>query len=1612
MVRRMCFFSIILLMASSSRLYGQFTNSVLYDFKTGTIIAAGQSPDGKLKLAGTYSYHSTQYGLNMKVNGTITIDVPGSCTIRFLGSQYSSLKMEGKADAKADLGTQDTKVVKDLSDVYDFTYSGKPKTLTFTLVAGTGNDLYLPQIEVIPAQQGSISTTAAKNIVYYFDLRDGSIIPTNTTGKSDLNLGLISVIVGSSNAYGYNGAQHGSVLKPGNQIKLAVAGNSTIKIGGSIYSNGTISASSSTGAFNKTSQQSVTAGNYGNDGSTVDFIYVGTAGTVTLDFTGTNYIPYIEIVPITYPFTLSQWVVKSGTITLDSTIITLTSGADANSNATVTLNKGVVNSATATLSFIQVNLAGKNLSAIKPVVTGDIDSVRLVSDSIYVFYKNAATNPKSYLFKVIDQSKQTNPGFGKSYIYNFFDGSELPQTSYQALRYKSYVSKDGILTAQSNSTVTASQFGFHDATHGGVFFPGNSFKFKVSGDAIVTFFVDTYGVAADAIFEYTDSLGNVLATTKAVNLGGVDGFPINFAYTGNKGSITATIKSVNFPAAEIYLHGVNIEMAPQRIIGNGKIDAWDFGAVQLDTAKYNNRLNATVINGWYDPSITAGSSGNVLPVGWNVGALTWTGGSNDRLRTTNVALTRYDESIAGVTGYTGRLYVNAQGLSSRFFSLQLNEDDKVTLATTADATGFLNFTYVADPTAQTDTASITSNLSVLDFVAKKAGSFRIFDNSGKPSYYRIIRQDAKYITISGKINKTQATGIPVGYKVVFTNSAGKVWKIATADTTFSVRLPSGYSYSLSLEGANEYVITTGKTLQVSDTTKTHLIALKKVELYTVQGNVIGLGTIISKLRLKYVPAVSANASYVPAPVIDSATAKYTVSLEPNIAYTIQANGVNDYSIQSNTITISNANTSADINFVTKPTYKVNIIAQGLTTAQNNKLAIAFSNLAESGYNYAFANLTNIKLRNGTYTTRVSGLDAFPIELALTSNLTVKDADTSKVLTFKPVNRWSFEDRVINNGDTTYKGMLFKGTIANEIAKGHLTAKPGAVIKVPVNKNDRIIVEYYYTASFSFNGQLPTKTNSQSTATLERVKYDYLGDTSGYVSILVDTIAATTYFTDIQTVNLSPYTATLRVGSTRDYKTINDALSVVRRMNRPNDERVTLLIDPDNYEEILIVDVNNVTLKNSATTPSIALKNGGVDIDPSAVRITSYYGYGYNYYSMSNQLWNADALRVNKENGSISYENQSGTTNGSYWNSTVVVYGSGFMAEDIIFENSYNQYISKKESQDVVVEWAVGSKGARPKTQGNTSVQNRNFVERACALAIANSTDKAIIYKCRVIGRQDALFGGVNSRFVMYKGVAMGAVDYIFGGMTAVFYKTGLAMNTSDAAGDESYLSAAQQNAGRGYLMYACTVTSAVPGIETISTARSKPGYFGRPWQATTSEVVFYNTIIEKSDHPSALNKSLIYPLGWQNTLGGESKKMYEYGTVEKSGENNTSSRASWSTILSNPTLTDGTAITTLNFTKGTDGWDPIPDLIAKDPNTPVSIPEPQSSVQVWAYDNTIFVSNVKGRTTISVFNTLGQLYNTVQTSSDISFAAPDAGIWLITVTAPDGSVTNKVFTRK
>ncbi|GAA4294008.1 pectinesterase family protein [Aestuariibaculum suncheonense] len=1528
MKQKLSFIFVISLLCAAFVAHGQITNAVTYDFTDGTIITNQASADGKLTLGGTYIYHGTSYGLNLKLGNEININVDGSCTIRFLGSQYSGLNMVGTATTTGDLGEQITKVVNDKVDTYDFVYSGTATTLNFKTVSGTGNDTYLPSIEVIPVQLGKDFSAAEKNIAYKFDLRDQSIVPASPSNH--IEAGLFVIDAGCCNGLGLNGSQHGITFKDGNSITLQIAGNSYIRVAADQYSGGNIDVSSTSGAFDIASQSNNTGATY-SDGNPlfVDFLYAGDAGTVVLEHTGggTTYIPYIEISPIPFEVNLTPWVQKSGTVTINGTEITFTSGADASSNASITVNEGTVISATNEAGSILIDLGGQALSTYTPIVTGDIASATISGNVLTITFSDTTSNPNSFPITIADNSSTVTAEPGTLYTYNFADGSEIPQTSYSSLRYSTFITSDGIVTINSNTTTDSVKFGFHDATHGLVAFPGNSFDMVVAGNATISFIVDIYGSATDAVFEFTDANSNVLGTIAAQNIGISDAFASSFSYTGPAGVITATLKSANFPTAEVYLHGLTIENAAAITPSNGLPDVWDFGAVQLDDTQYNNKLTEDDINAWYGASISPGTAGVTLP-SFTAGVLSWVGGSSDRLRTSNTNLSRYDENLSGVTEYTGRIYVNATGATGRYLSIALSEDDELTIwGLSQNGSGKLHFEYVPDPSAQNDIVDLPGTLTEIKFVAKSAGTYHLYDATDKPSYYHIVRKDATYLSLTGTVDTSMATDIPSGYSIQFTNEAGKTWETTVNSGNYQIDLPIGYTYNMNLTNANGYIISNGTSLSIDESTTTYNIAIQKVDLYNVSGSITGLDSNIANLSLMFTPDPNSNTVFTPQVTLDSNTGTYTVQLEANLEYTISAEGVNDYFIPSNTVTIPASDTTQNITFETKATYAVNIDTPGLNAEQKAKLSITFTNLNEAGYSYTFNDVTTVVLRNGVYAITTSGLDEYPIELALTSNLEINDAIQTKTLTFNTVTNWPFNDADITSSTLFYKGISFTGTagaIKNERAKGHLACATGGEINIPLQPGEKMIVTYYYAANFSIDGGTAITTNSGSTSQFESVEYKYAGTSVGTATI---TINASTYITNIQVVPVVDYKPELRVGVDKDYQTINGALNAISRMDRPNNERVTVLIDAGNYEEMVVIDNPNITLKNTSPEPSIALKNKGVDIDDHAVRITSYYGYGYNYFSQgTDNKWNPEALAVNKANGYQLYTNVSGTTNASYWNATLVVKSTGFIAEDIIIENSFNQYISKKESEDIV-ELGNGNKGTRPTDYGNTSVQDRSFVERAAAIGIANGADQVILNKCRIVGRQDSFYGGSNARVVAYKGAYMGAVDYIFGGMTAVFYQSDFVLNTSDVSSDAAYITAAQQGSGRGFLMYECNVISTIPGVNTASSQGAKPGYFGRPWQATTSEVVFYKTNIDVSTFNGYEGKSLIDAEGWRNTLGGESALMYEFGSIEKSGENNSANRASWSTVLSTPTLTDGTEITTFNFTKGNDDWDPIPTLI-------------------------------------------------------------------------------------
>lgn len=968
-----------------------------------------------------------------------------------------------------------------------------------------------------------------------------------------------------------------------------------------------------------------------------------------------------------------------------------------------------------------------------------------------------------------------------------------------------------------------------------------------------------------------------------------------------------------------------------------KIDVWDLGAEQLDSNIYNNKLTADIINGFY-PGVAAGTASKNLASfsvdGGDFGFNDGTYPTTHRLRTTNTALTRYDakslKSADGLTTYSGYIYSNKGSTPGVYVYINCQKGDiiKVDVASNGN-----NSTIVFESPTGVKSSQVhklgSATVTEMTFYAGEAGVYKIYSADEKLCLARAYREHTSDVTVSGSV--AAPTALTSAYSISFKNKmTGEVIDAPVSAGAYSVTLKEKYSYDLSLKDAQGYIISTALSLSVpaDSTGVTNNVGVVAVDLKTLSGNVTGLKPAdLAKLSLSFTKP--ADKIFIPVVTLDAITGAYSVQLENGVDYTVTASNVNDYNcaVSSKNVT---ADATADIAFTEKPVYDVAITANGLTTEEVAATNFTFTNLNESGYVYNFTGTAAIKLRDGTYSIKTAtGIQSVQ---KLTSNLVVSGAATAKTVNFEKTYTWEFSDPAFTSATTftAFKGLALSGVAANG-GKYALINTTGSV-SVPVAGNSKVTVYYCYAAAGSIGTDTPKafSTTSNSTALIESATYIYNG-AAGTVPV---TLTGKTYITKIVVTPLVQYKDTVTVGATGcDYTTLNAAMSAIKAMDRydvatSSTKRVTVMVQPGNYEEMLVIDEPNVTLKNASSTPSIALKDAGVNIADQAVRITSYYGHGYYYYSMGSDCkYSSELLEVNKANGTQSFNNPgSGTTNGSYWNATVVISGKGFEADGIIFENSYNQYVSAKEAADIVV-MGTGNKGARPTTVGDTSVQNKSFVERAAALAIMNDSGNTSFTNCRFVGRQDTLYGGSGVTALFDSCNIMGATDYIFGPMTLVCYKCDLTLNTSDDKNDVAYITAPQQTTGRGYLMYACNIVSTTPGVDTASTMISKPGYFGRPWQGTTSEAVFYATKIGATTtyldaatgtvSTKSEPQSLIADIGWNSTLGGTSDKCYEFGTVELAGVDNTAARATWAHLITTPKIDNGATDITIEAFLGT-----------------------------------------------------------------------------------------------
>ena len=409
-----------------------------------------------------------------------------------------------------------------------------------------------------------------------------------------------------------------------------------------------------------------------------------------------------------------------------------------------------------------------------------------------------------------------------------------------------------------------------------------------------------------------------------------------------------------------------------------------------------------------------------------------------------------------------------------------------------------------------------------------------------------------------------------------------------------------------------------------------------------------------------------------------------------------------------------------------------------------------------------------------------------------------------------------------------------GEVEVEIGKTHTYANPDSTIKIPVSGKAKIVVNAYYLADFTINGEQYI-VDSETTSVIDTFEQVVEGD----VTIAFN---AKSYLTSISVIPIVEFKSEINVPG--DYATLNEASDAILCMtDRPEGEagRVTINLTDDIFEQV-VMEAPYVTLKGNGHT------------------ISWYYGVGTLYYSVdpTTGLYNK-SLAMDK------YSSAEG--NGSLWGGVFIVRGDNFIAEDTTFKNTYNYELTEAEKTDI-----AGSTKSVSRLAEGADVTAKAYKERSNAFYIdANNIE---VYNCKILSSQDTLGRNSSTDYgyhAYFKDCVIGGnTDYICGEFSAVFDNCELQWKTysNDAKNNAEigYITAPKTNP---YVFRDCVVTTdGVAGDDAVL------GKFGRTW-GPNSNASFIN--VETN--------GLIDAEGWGEMNGGEkATAIFNEYNVTSNGE--------------------------------------------------------------------------------------------------------------------------------
>ena len=458
------------------------------------------------------------------------------------------------------------------------------------------------------------------------------------------------------------------------------------------------------------------------------------------------------------------------------------------------------------------------------------------------------------------------------------------------------------------------------------------------------------------------------------------------------------------------------------------IDVWDFGGVEeSDTSLYTNHITKATLDNM--TQVSDGSSSYKASKGQFETAgdividdgLTLNVVAKDRLyydiASGNYGTRGYGTNGKGsnayADGYTadGMFYSNGSGGEARrcvvLNNVTAGDGISVYTGPSNAANSGVEFKYLGTEGEQNDEHIVAGGTQEkVDFIAKYNGSYKVwFDaatNAGKPVINRIVKYNA--VAVTGKVD-TKDTGVS-GYSVLFENQTNGVQLNAqvNADGTYTAYLTPGYTYKAILKNAVGFGFTNASrnvTVKLEDV-KTGLsnvnLDVEAKNTYVVSGKVLGIDSAydVSKMVMNFVPEASSNSDTVVAK-LDTATLTYSATLEPDVEYTAQFEGINDYEVTANGTVNSSSNVEQDVTVSLKATYAVTGTLEGLPSGADVKV-LSFTNLADD-YNYVGTvngSKYSVNLRDGSYSV-VASVDGYKTS----GHVVVDGRATSKNILFVP-----------------------------------------------------------------------------------------------------------------------------------------------------------------------------------------------------------------------------------------------------------------------------------------------------------------------------------------------------------------------------------------------------------------------------------------------------------------------------------------------------------------------------------------------------------------------------------------------------------------------------------